>query len=346
MPYYIANIANLPPDLAVLLLAVLLDLVTRELPSRFHPTVWIGKTVAWVEGVAPRSKAGGLPVGVLIALLIPAFWAAATWFAARGLQELHPLAYLAVGAILLKPTFALRMLHRVAADTRSLLPGGDSAPGNRDPGNRDPGNRDPGNLAPDNLVALRENMRSLVSRDVSALTAGQAIAATVESVSENTTDSFIGPWLAFALFGLPGAFAYRAINTLDSMIGYHGEYEYLGKAAARLDDLVNLVPARLTALLLTLGSVVLPGQRAGRAWRIMWRDHARTASPNAGWTMSGMAGALGVELEKEGHYRLGDSTRSLEGEDITRAVQSMYLVAGLGLLIALGIILLKDGIFG
>ena len=331
MPYYIANIANLPPDLAVLLLAVLLDLVTRELPSRFHPTVWIGKTVAWVERVAPRSKAGGLPVGVLIALLIPAFWAAAAWFAARGLQELHPLAYLAVGAILLKPTFALRMLHRVAADTRSLLPGGDSASDNRDP---------------DNLVALRENMRSLVSRDVSALTAGQAIAATVESVSENTTDSFIGPWLAFALFGLPGAFAYRAINTLDSMIGYHGEYEYLGKAAARLDDLVNLIPARLTALLLALGSIVLPGQRAGRAWRIMWRDHARTASPNAGWTMSGMAGALGVELEKEGHYRLGDSTRSLEGEDITRAVQSMYLVAGLGLLIALGIILLKDGIFG
>ena len=336
MPYYIANIANLPPDLAVLLLAVLLDLVTRELPSRFHPTVWIGRTVAWVEGVAPRSKAGGLPIGVLMALLIPAFWAAAAWFAARGLQELHPLAYLAVGAILLKPTFALRMLHRVAADTRSLLPAGDSAPDNLAAGN----------LAPDNLVALRENMRSLVSRDVSALTAGQAIAATVESVSENTTDSFIGPWLAFALFGLPGAFAYRAINTLDSMIGYHGEYEYLGKAAARLDDLVNLVPARLTALLLALGSVVLPGQRAGRAWRIMWRDHARTASPNAGWTMSGMAGALGVELEKEGHYRLGDSTRSLEGEDITRAVQSMYLVAGLGLLIALGIILLKDGIFG
>ena len=331
MPYYIANIANLPPDLAVLLLAVLLDLVTRELPSRFHPTVWIGKTVAWVERVAPRSKAGGLPVGVLIALLIPAFWAAAAWFAARGLQELHPLAYLAVGTILLKPTFALRMLHRVAADSRSLLPGGDSASDNRDPGN---------------LAELRENMRSLVSRDVSALTAGQAIAATVESVSENTTDSFIGPWLAFALFGLPGAFAYRAINTLDSMIGYHGEYEYLGKAAARLDDLVNLIPARLTALLLALGSIVLPGQRAGRAWRIMWRDHARTASPNAGWTMSGMAGALGVELEKEGHYRLGDPTRSLEGEDITRAVQSMYLVAGLGLLIALGIILLKDGIFG
>ena len=313
-------IRSLPPDLAVLILAVLLDLAARELPARLHPTVWMGWTVSWVVAVAPRSKGGGLLVGGLTALLIPAFWATAAGFAAWGLRELHPVAYLLGGALLLKTTFALRMLHRVAAQTRSLLGGPD--------------------LAPD-LAALRENMRSLVSRDVSRLTPGQAIAATVESVSENTTDSFIGPFLAFALFGLPGAFAYRAINTLDSMIGYRGEYEYLGKAAARLDDLVNLIPARLTGLLLALGGGLLPGQRGVRAWRIMWRDHARTASPNAGWTMSATAGALGVELEKEGHYRLGDAVRSLEPADITRAVQSMYLAAGLGLLLALGLILLK-----
>jgi adenosylcobinamide-phosphate synthase len=164
-------------------------------------------------------------------------------------------------------------------------------------------------------------------------------------VSENVTDSFIGPWLAFALFGLPGAVAYRAINTLDSMIGYHGKYEYLGKASARLDDLVNLVPARLTALLLVFSSALLPGQRAASAWRIMWRDHARTESPNAGWTMSGMAGALGVELEKVGHYRLGDRTRPLEPKDISRAIQTMYLVAGLGLSIAVGVIFLRHGLF-
>jgi adenosylcobinamide-phosphate synthase len=166
----------------------------------------------------------------------------------------------------------------------------------------------------------------------------------VESVSENITDSFIGPVVAFALFGLPGAVAYRAINTLDSIIGYHGYYEYLGKASARLDDLVNLIPARLAALLLVLSSAVLPGQRAARAWRIMWRDHSRTESPNAGWTMSSMAGALGVALEKTGHYRLGDPTRPLEPRDITRAIRSMYLVNGLGVLIAVGIIALKYGI--
>ena len=110
-------------------------------------------------------------------------------------------------------------------------------------------------------------MPALVSRDSSQLTTQQATAATVESVSENMTDSFLGPWIAFALFGLPGAVAYRAINTLDSMVGYHGEYEYLGKAAARLDDLVNLIPARLNGLLLVLGSAFLPGQRAAGAWR-------------------------------------------------------------------------------
>lgn len=318
LPGYLAGI---PLDLGVILLAILLDLVGRELPARLHPTVWMGHTVRLVERSAPRARVGGLTVGALMALLIPAFWALAAWLAAWGLRELHPLAYLLGGALLLKSTFAVAMLHRVAARTRSLVVDGD-------------------------LPALRENMRSLVSRDVSTMESEQAIAATVESVSENTTDSFIGPWLAFALFGLPGAFAYRAINTLDSMIGYRGEYEFLGKAAARLDDLVNLVPARLTALLLASGSTLLPGQRAAGAWRIMWRDHSRTASPNAGWTMSGMAGALGVALEKEGHYRLGDANRPLEATDITRSVHSMYFIAGLGALIAVALILAKDRFLG
>lgn len=318
LPVYLAEI---PLDVGVILLAILLDLVGRELPARLHPTVWIGHTIRFVEKSAPRARVGGLTVGALMALLIPAFWALAAWLAAWGLRELHPLAYLLGGAVLLKSTFAVAMLHRVAARTRSLVVDGD-------------------------MPALRENMRSLVSRDVSAMDSEQAIAATVESVSENTTDSFVGPWLAFALFGLPGAFAYRAINTLDSMVGYRGEYEFLGKAAARLDDLVNLVPARLTALMLASGSVLLPGQRAGGAWRIMWRDHSHTASPNAGWTMSGMAGALGVALEKEGHYRLGDADRPLEAADITRTVNSMYFIAGMGAVVALALILAKDRFFG
>lgn len=308
------------PDLWVLALAVLLDLAVGELPARFHPTVWIGKTVAVAEHVAPKSRWGGLMAGALIAVLVPGLWATATYFAVQSLQAIHVMVYILVASVFLKTTFAVRMLQQVAARVRALLLLGD-------------------------MARVRANMPALVSRDPTSLSPQQATAAAVESVAENTTDSFIGPWLAFALFGLPGAVAYRAINTLDSMIGYHGKYEFLGKVSARLDDLVNLVPARLAALLLVVSSALLPGQKARSAWRIMWRDHARTASPNAGWTMSGMAGALGVELEKVGHYRLGDPTRPLEPRDITRAVQTMYLVAGLGLVLAFGVVVLRYAAF-
>jgi adenosylcobinamide-phosphate synthase len=308
------------PDLAVLALAVLLDLAVGELPARFHPTVWIGHTVAFAEKIASKTGVRGLLAGALMALLIPGLWAAAAYFAVQGLRGVHETVYILVGAVLLKSTFSVRMLHREAAQVRNLLVRGD-------------------------LGQARFRLPALVSRDVSRLTPEQATAAAVESVAENTTDSFVAPWLAFALLGLPGAVAYRAINTLDSMIGYHGKYEFLGKASARLDDLINLVPARLSALLLVASSGLLPGRRAASAWRIMWRDHARTESPNAGWTMSGMAGALGVELEKVGHYRLGDRTRPLEPADITRAIQTMYLAGSLGLLIALGLTFLRGGIF-
>ena len=195
-------------------------------------------------------------------------------------------------------------------------------------------------LEQDDLPAVRRQMPALVSRDPTGLTAPQAGAAAIESVSENMSDGFIGPWLAFALFGLPGAFAYRAINTLDSMIGYHGTYEYLGKAAARLDDVVNLIPSRITGVLIVAAGALLPGQSAGEAWRVVRRDRGRTESPNAGWPMSGMAGALGVQLEKvssQGGYLLGSPARLPEPADIGKAVQSMYLVAGLGLVAALGL---------
>ena len=311
---------SVPPDLAVLIVAVVLEMVGREPPKWLHPTVWIGRTVTIAEANAPTSRNGGFIIGVMILLLVTGFWGGAAYFAAAGLRDVHQVAYVLVGGFLLKTTFSVKMLHQTAARVRELLTAGD-------------------------MAGVRAQMSSLVSRDPSQLTAEQATAATVESVSENIADSIIGPWLAFALFGLPGAVAYRAINTLDSMIGYHGRYEYLGKASARFDDLVNLIPSRLAGLLLVVASLVLPGQKASDAWRIMLRDHGKTESPNAGWTMSGMAGALGVELEKADHYRLGDARRQVEPEDITRTVRTMYVVAGAGLLLALGITYLRSGIW-
>ncbi|MDO9280431.1 MAG: cobalamin biosynthesis protein, partial [Pseudomonadota bacterium] len=120
------------------------------------------------------------------------------------------------------------------------------------------------------------------------------------------------------------------VNTLDAMIGYHGRYEWLGKASARLDDVLNLVPARLTALLLLAGGV-LAGADARSGARTMWRDRARTESPNAGWPMATMAGLLGVRLEKPGHYVLG-AGRAPTGADVTAS----WRIVAWGLLVGAG----------
>ncbi len=303
---------NSTEDLAVLALAVALDLTLGELPTRFHPTVWMGRTVAFLQKSLPKKGLSGVIAGGVMAALVVGLWVTAAFFATTGLKMVHPAAYIAVGALLLKSTFAIKMLHQAAARVREPLNDGD-------------------------LDRARQGLRSLVSRDPSKLSPELTAAAAVESVSENMADSFLGPWLFFALFGLPGAVAYRAVNTLDSMVGYRGEYEYLGKVSARMDDLLNLVPARVTGLLLVFASLFLPGQRASGAWRVMWRDHSRTQSPNAGWAMSGIAGALGVALEKAGHYVLGDAQRPVGASDITQAIRSMYVVAALGMAAALAL---------
>jgi adenosylcobinamide-phosphate synthase len=146
----------------------------------------------------------------------------------------------------------------------------------------------------------------LVSRPVGDLDAGEVAAAAVESVAENLTDSLAAPLLYYAVGGLPAAWVYRAINTADAMIGYRtGDLEYLGKVAARLDDVLSYAPARFAAAAIAAGAAAA-GRPVRRAWWVMRRDGALTASPNAGRTMAAMAGALGVRLEKRGHYRLGD----------------------------------------
>jgi adenosylcobinamide-phosphate synthase len=146
----------------------------------------------------------------------------------------------------------------------------------------------------------------------------------------------VAPFFYFAIFGVPGALAYRAINTLDAMIGYHGEYEYLGKAAAILDDWANLIPARLTAGLLVLASLLAGADSRAALWTAV-AQHAYTESPNSGWPMAAMAGALGVRLEKIGHYSLGHGNlpeppairRAVRIADKTVAIAAIALFAAL-----------------
>jgi adenosylcobinamide-phosphate synthase len=192
-------------------------------------------------------------------------------------------------------------------------------------------------------VRTRKLLSSLVSRDVQTLDRAQAASAAIESAAENVTDAFLAPWLFYALGGLPAALAYRALNTLDSMWGYRTpEYEHLGKAAARLDDAANYLPATLAPrFMLAAGDMLGHDTRAGR--EMLARDGAHTTSPNAGRAMSAMAGLLGVRLEKPGTYALGDSRRVADTTAIRKAERIVWATAGLGLGISMALAWLRGG---
>src|SRR5206468_3652092 len=169
----------------------------------------------------------------------------------------------------------------------------------------------------------------LVSRRTDALDSPRVASAAVESVAENLTDAFVAPACFYLVFGLAGAAVYRAVNTADAMFGYReGPLEHFGKVAARLDDALNFLPARLAGWAVVVAGVLAGGRGSG-ALAVMRRDRRRTASPNAGWTMAAMAGALGVTLEKPGAYRLGAGPLP-DPETIDRACRVLALAnAGL-----------------
>ena len=306
---------NLALDVAVILLACTLDRFLPELPARIHPVVWMGRTIAALERLAPGRPAPAFVYGALVALLTIGAWGALAWLIVFGLSELGPIAYVLGGALLLRVSFTLRGLTSAAAETQAAL-------------------------ETRNLELARERLMSLVSRDRASLSAPLVAASAIESVAENTTDSYISPWLAFVVIGAPGAIAYRVANTLDSMWGKRGRYEYLGKFGARLDDAINLVPARLSAMLLLLGGLLI-GSPFRRGWKIMWRDQRITESPNAGWTMAAMSGLLGRRLEKLDHYDLGSEFPEPDADDIGRSNRIAEVVGLLGIVLALGVLALR-----
>ena len=191
-----------------------------------------------------------------------------------------------------------------------------------------------GELRRGDLAAARRAVGyHLVSRSTAELDAGHVASAAVESVAENLTDSLVAPALFFLVGGLAGAAVYRVVNTADAMFGYRlGPLEYFGKVTARLDDLLNLIPARLAGLSLVL-SAGLAGESARGALASLWRDRRRTASPNAGWTMAAMAGALGVTLEKPGAYRLGAGALPVAA-DVGRSLR----IFGVAVCVSLGVL--------
>ncbi len=307
------GISGLWMDAAALALAVAWDLALGEPPNAIHPVVGIGKTISFLERIAPKAnRLAQFLYGLAVALLLPAALAAAAYFLAQWLKGVWVPLYIVVVALLLKSCFSIRGLQKSANGVRISLEKSDPA-------------------------STFKKLINLVSRDTSRLTPEQAASAAVESVAENTTDSFIAPWLYFAVFGLPGALAYRVVNTLDAMIGYHGKYEYLGKASARLDDLLNLIPARLAALTISAVSLLTRNNMI-RSLKVLFKEGHHTKSPNAGLTMAAMAGALGIKLEKTGHYILGVGLRPPTPADITKSIRVMKWVAAFGVLITFALL--------
>lgn len=297
---------------AAVLLATGLDLAAGEPPARSHPVAWVGRALAWAERRAPgRSVADG---GAAVAIVTIGAWMAARLVAAAARRLGWP--GVLIEALALKPAFALRRLSEAAGAVEAAL-------------------RD-GHLATARVCAARD----LVSRPTATLAADEVASAAIESAAENLVDSIAAPVLAYAAAGLPGAWAYRAINTADAMWGYRdARYERFGKAAARLDDLLNLVPARFGALALVAGAA-LTGEDGMGAARAAWAQHGRTKSPNAGWPMAAMAGALGVGLAKRGAYRLGSAPLPSSPDAIRRARRVLGAAAAVSILVAAGVALL------
>ncbi len=186
----------------------------------------------------------------------------------------------------------------------------------------------------DLAAARRELGLHLVSRDVTELDEGLIAAAAIESLAENTSDSVVAPLFWYGFGGLPAVLVYRFLNTADAQLGYRDpKREWLGKCAARLDDLTNLIPSRLTALLI-VAAAPFAGGSSGLARRVWRQDACKTASPNAGHPMSAAGGALGVVLKKEGQYQLGAGLRTPTADDIRRGQRLLSASIILGLVTA------------
>ncbi|HEX2729636.1 MAG TPA: adenosylcobinamide-phosphate synthase CbiB [Rubrobacteraceae bacterium] len=278
--------------------ALLLDALAGEPPEIAHPTVWIGRGIAVFEkqALAFKDPIVRLAAGAALATLLPA----AVFLTTRAMLSLMPRSLRwPVEVALISTTLSMRGLARAALAVERGLERGD-------------------------LDAARASVGQFVGRDTAGLSASGVARAAVESVAENASDGVVAPMLYGALFGAPGALAYKAINTLDSMLGYREPpYTHLGRASARLDDLANFAPARITVLAVT--ALAGPGVA-----RTACRYGPLSSSPNAGWAEATFAGALGLRLGGANTYggvtRPGavlGTGRPPETRDIGRAVALM-----------------------
>ena len=283
-----------------------------------HPVVYMGKAISKLEKFLrprlPKTPQGELLGGAIVAFCLPVGTFLLTGLVCWGAARLHPLLGLAVQMFWCGQALAARGLVQESTNVYIEL------------------------KKPD-LPGARKAVSRIVGRDTAELTAEGVTKAAVETVAENASDGVIAPLLYMLIGGAPLALTYKAINTMDSMLGYKNEkYLYFGRVSAKLDDVANYIPSRLAGLLWVAAAAFTHNDAKG-AWKIWRRDRRNHASPNSAQTESACAGALGVQLAGPAYYfgqyypklTIGDALRPIEPEDILRANQMMYVASSFAL---------------
>jgi adenosylcobinamide-phosphate synthase len=277
--------------LLIIIIAIIIDVIFGELPAKIHPVVWMGKLIDFFKGylINYRNKISGI---ILTFILVAIFTLAI--YVLLYLLSFNYLIHIFISSVILSTTFAIKVLLSSAESMKNDID--------------------------HNINMARQSMSYLVSRDTTELTEEDLVSATIETLTENITDSVIAPLFYAFIFGVLGAVAYRVINTLDAMVGYKTpEKIKIGWFPANLDDILNFIPARITGILVVTAAAFLR-LNWKNAYNIMKRDARKPDSPNSGFSMAAAAGALDIKLEKIGYYEIGDDLSHLTSDKITEAV--------------------------
>jgi len=284
--------------------ALLLDFLIGDPKTKYHPTAWIGKLIAvlvpFTRNNSPKKELFGgiLIVFVVVAIVSTLLIALDFGISLLTIDIVSLVVSIAVGSILLKTTIAIRGMQKHALAVVDAL-------------------------EKDDLDSARNHLSMIVKRNTKHLDKNHISSAVLESVSENTVDGITGPLFYYAIFGLPGAFVYRAINTIDSMVGYKTSlFRNIGWFGANCDTILNYIPSRLTGLVMILSALIL-GYNWKESFYIMRRDGKKLESPNAGFHIAALAGALGTKLEKINYYVVGDGNIEFTKSHIISAIRLM-----------------------
>ena len=291
--------------LFIIIIAIVIDVIFGELPAKIHPVVWMGKLIDFLSGylINYRSKISG----IILTFLVVIIFTLATYVLLR-LSAFNYILYILISSIILSTTFAIKVLLTSAENMKNDID--------------------------DNIEKARKSMSYLVSRNTKELNEEDLTSATIETLTENITDSIIAPLFYALIFGVLGAVVYRVINTLDAMVGYKTpEKIKIGWFPAKLDDVLNFIPARITGILVVISAGFLR-LNWKNAYKIMRRDARKPDSPNSGYSMAAAAGALDIKLEKIGYYKIGDELSQLTTDKITEAVLLSKITVLLFILIA------------